>query len=77
MPVLTMKVQNNLRHTAVGTTSMYLTTERDTRLKAMRGSWKKVRCKSGFLSLNRLITQKSNTKQGSIQFKNSQVNGFL
>lgn len=33
-------VQNNLGHASVGTTSMYLTAERDERLKAMRGFWK-------------------------------------
>ena len=33
-------VQNNLGHASVGTTSMYLTTERDERMKAMRGFWK-------------------------------------
>ncbi|CAN5902447.1 phage integrase family protein [soil metagenome] len=33
-------VQNNLGHVSVGTTSMYLTTERDERMKAMRGFWK-------------------------------------
>jgi len=30
-------VQNNLGRASVGTTSMYLTTERDERMKAMRG----------------------------------------
>jgi len=33
-------VQNNLGHVSVGTTSLYLVTERDERLKAMRGFWK-------------------------------------
>ncbi len=40
-PVPIQVVQNNLGHASVGTTSMYLTTERDERLKAMRGFWKK------------------------------------
>ena len=39
-PVPIQVVQNNLGHASVGTTSMYLTTERDERLKAMRGFWK-------------------------------------
>jgi site-specific recombinase XerD len=34
-------VQNNLGHASVGTTSMYLTTERDVRTKAMRGFWRR------------------------------------
>ncbi|MGJ7524006.1 phage integrase family protein [Variovorax sp. LT1P1] len=38
-PVPIQVVQNNLGHASVGTTSMYLTTERDERLKAMRGFW--------------------------------------
>lgn len=33
-------VQNNLGHASLGRTSMYLTTERDERMKAMRGFWK-------------------------------------
>jgi integrase len=41
-PVPIQVVQNNLGHASVGTTSMYLTTERDERLKAMRGFWKPV-----------------------------------
>lgn len=32
-------VQNNLGHASVGTTSMYLTTDHDERMKAMRGFW--------------------------------------
>ncbi|WP_241660945.1 phage integrase family protein [Variovorax guangxiensis] len=40
-PVPIQVVQNNLGHASVGTTSMYLTTERDERMKAMRGFWKK------------------------------------
>lgn len=40
-PVPIQVVQNNLGHASVGTTSMYLTTERDERMKAMRGLWKK------------------------------------
>ncbi|WP_213959752.1 phage integrase family protein [Variovorax sp. dw_954] len=39
-PVPLQIVQNNLGHVSVGTTSLYLTTERDERLKAMRGFWK-------------------------------------
>ena len=39
-PVPIQVVQNNLGHASVGTTSMYLTTERDSRLAAMRGFWK-------------------------------------
>ncbi|MGJ7523909.1 phage integrase family protein [Variovorax sp. LT1P1] len=39
-PVPIQVVQNNLGHASVGTTSMYLTTERDERIKAMRGFWK-------------------------------------
>ncbi|WP_213959433.1 phage integrase family protein [Variovorax sp. dw_954] len=39
-PVPLQIVQNNLGHASVGTTSLYLTTERDERLKAMRGFWK-------------------------------------
>ena len=39
-PVPIQVVQNNLGHASVGTTSMYLTTERDERLKAMREFWK-------------------------------------
>ena len=38
-PVPIQVVQNNLGHASVGTTSMYLTTERDERLNAMRGFW--------------------------------------
>lgn len=41
MSVPIQVVLNNLGHTSVGTTSMYLTTERDERLKAMRGFWGK------------------------------------
>ena len=40
VPVPIQVVQNNLGHASVGTTSMYLMTERDERLKAMRGFWK-------------------------------------
>lgn len=40
-PVPIQVVQNNLGHASVGTTSMYLTTERDERMKAMRGFWRK------------------------------------
>ncbi|RZL94911.1 MAG: integrase, partial [Variovorax sp.] len=40
-PVPIQVVQNNLGHASVGTTSMYLTTERDERMKAMRGFWSK------------------------------------
>ena len=39
-PVPIQVVQNNLGHASVGTTSMYLTTERDERMKAMRGFWR-------------------------------------
>jgi site-specific recombinase XerD len=39
-PVPIQVVQNNLGHASVGTTSMYLTTERESRLAAMRGFWK-------------------------------------
>lgn len=39
-PVPIQVVQNNLGHASVGTTSMCLTTERDERMKAMRGFWK-------------------------------------
>lgn len=39
-PVPLQIVQNNLGHVSVGTTSLYLATERDERLKAMRGFWK-------------------------------------
>jgi integrase len=39
-PVPIQVVQNNLGHVSVGTTSLYLTTECDERLKAMRGFWK-------------------------------------
>lgn len=39
-PVPIQVVQNNLGHASIGTTSMYLTTERDSRLAAMRGFWK-------------------------------------
>jgi len=42
-PVPIQVVQNNLGHASVGTTSMYLTTERDERLKAMRGFWRQAR----------------------------------
>ena len=38
-PVPIQVVQNNLGHASVGTTSMYLTTERDERIRAMRGFW--------------------------------------
>ena len=34
----TQVVQNNLGHASIGTTSGYLTTERDERIRAMRGS---------------------------------------
>jgi integrase len=40
-PVPIHVVQNNLGHASVGTTSMYLASERDERLKAMRGFWAK------------------------------------
>ena len=40
-PVPLQVVQNNLGHVSVGTTSLYLTTERDERLRAMRGFWGK------------------------------------
>ena len=36
-------VQNNLGHASIGTTSGYLTTERDARLAAMKGFGEKVR----------------------------------
>ena len=36
-PVPIQVVQNNLGHASVGTTSLYLTTERDERMKAVRG----------------------------------------
>jgi site-specific recombinase XerD len=39
-PVPIQVVRNNLGHASVGTTSMYLITERDERMKAMRGFWK-------------------------------------
>ena len=39
-PVPIQVVQNNLGHASVGTTSMYLTTENESRLAAMRGFWK-------------------------------------
>ena len=39
-PVPIQVVQNNLGHASVGTTSMYLTTERASRRPAMRGFWK-------------------------------------
>ena len=38
-PVPIQVVQNNLGHASVGTTSMYLTTERESRLAAMRRFW--------------------------------------
>lgn len=38
-PVPVQIVQNNLGHSSIGTTSGYLTTERDARLKAMQGFW--------------------------------------
>jgi len=44
-PVPIQVVQNNLGHASVGTTSMYLTTERDERMKAMRGFWKLPTCR--------------------------------
>ncbi len=40
-PVPIQVVQNNLGHASIGTTSLYLTTERDERLRAMRGFWKR------------------------------------
>lgn len=39
-PVPIQVVQNNLGHASVGTTSMYLTTERESRLAGMQGFWK-------------------------------------
>ncbi len=39
-PVPIQVVQNNLGHASIGTTSGYLTTERDERIRAMRGFWK-------------------------------------
>ncbi|MDM0067049.1 site-specific integrase [Variovorax sp. J31P207] len=39
-PVPIQVVQNNLGHASVGTTSLYLTTERDEGLRAMRGFWR-------------------------------------
>ena len=39
-PVPIQIVQNNLGHTSLATTSMYLNTERDERLRAMRGFWR-------------------------------------
>lgn len=39
-PVPIQVAQNNLGHASVGTTSMYLTTERESRLAGMRGFWK-------------------------------------
>jgi integrase len=39
-PLPIQVVQNNLGHASIGTTSLYLTTERDSRLAAMRGFWK-------------------------------------
>ena len=36
-PVPIQVVQNNLGHASVDTTAMYLTTERDERIKAMKG----------------------------------------
>ncbi|MEJ8850020.1 tyrosine-type recombinase/integrase [Variovorax rhizosphaerae] len=39
-PVPLQIVQNNLGHVSLGTTSMYITSERDERLKAMRAFWK-------------------------------------
>ncbi|MDM0108498.1 phage integrase family protein [Variovorax sp. J22R24] len=38
-PVPLQVVQNNLGHASVGTTSLYLMTERDERIRAMRGFW--------------------------------------
>jgi site-specific recombinase XerD len=38
-PVPLQIVQNNLGHASVGTTSVYLTTERDARVLAMQGFW--------------------------------------
>jgi len=38
-PVPIQVVQNNLGHASVGTTSLYLTTEKEIRLAAMRGFW--------------------------------------
>ena len=40
-PVSLQVVQNNLGHASIGTTSLYLTTERDERLRAMRGFWRR------------------------------------
>lgn len=40
-PVPIQVVQNNLGHASIGTTSLYLTTERDERLRAMRGFWRR------------------------------------
>ncbi|MEJ8852572.1 phage integrase family protein [Variovorax rhizosphaerae] len=39
-PVPLQIVQNNLGHVSLATTSLYISTERDERLKAMRGFWK-------------------------------------
>ena len=38
-PVPIQIVQNNLGHASVGTTSGYLTTEREARMQAMEGFW--------------------------------------
>jgi integrase len=40
MAVPIQVVQNNLGHASSGTTSLYLTTEREERMKAMHGFWK-------------------------------------
>lgn len=44
-PVPIQVVQNNLGHASVGTTSMYLTTERDDQMKAMRAFWRQTSSK--------------------------------
>jgi site-specific recombinase XerD len=38
-PVPIQVVQNNLGHSSIGTTSLYLSTEKESRLAAMRGFW--------------------------------------
>lgn len=45
-PVPIQVVQNNLGHASIGTTSGYLTTERDARLRAMQGFWGENQLKS-------------------------------
>ena len=40
-PVPLQVVQNNLGHSSLAITSLYLTTERDARLRAMRGFWRR------------------------------------